>query len=461
MRYPSYKRYRSSDIKWIDQIPKHWAIIPLKRLHHVVNGGTPSSSNDSYWDGKINWMTPEDLGANKAKMISVSRRKISTRGLLNSSASLVPARSILISTRAPIGHIAISEQTLSTNQGCRALVPIGSSTHCDYVYYSLLASRHLLQANGTGTTFLELSPKSLGLHKLPLPPMIEQIRISSFLDFQTNKIDLTIKNLRELIDLIKEKRIAIITNAVTGLSVKKSVQKPDMLSGNRNKDHPSWKLGSIPRNWVAKRLRFISPTITVGIVVNPSKYYRGEGIPCLRSLNVNLNSLSDEKLVYISPESHRILSKSKLNRGDLVVVRSGRPGTTAVVDHRFEGANCIDLIIIRKPYRGNSTFFSYFLNSLPAQAQFAEGSGGAIQQHFNTATALDLWVFEPPEWEQNAIVKYLDYETAKLDATVANIKEAMDRLEEYRLALVTAAVTGTINVQGIELPVMNPDVGER
>ena len=183
--------------------------------------------------------------------------------------------------------------------------------------------------------------------------------------------------------------------------------------------------------------------------MEPSKYYEDTGIPCLRSLNVRPNALLDRDLVYISPEAHRILSKSMVKKGDLVAVRSGQPGTTAVIDDRFDGANCIDLIIIRKPSAGVATFFSYFLNSIPAQAQFTGGAGGAIQQHFNIATASDLWLLKPPVKEQVAIAEFLNRETAQIDQMIAKVEAAIERLQEYRTALITAAVTGKIDVRGI------------
>src|SRR5205085_1793436 len=115
-------------------------------------------------------------------------------------------------------------------------------------------------------------------------------------------------------------------------------------------------------------------------------YYQDSGVPCLRSLNVRESGLSDADLVYISKESNEELSKSMVYAGDLVVVRTGQPGTTAIVNHRFHGANCIDLIIIRKSHQIESDYLAYFLNSDAARFQFSEGSGGAIQQHFNIET---------------------------------------------------------------------------
>jgi type I restriction enzyme S subunit len=443
MKFSPYTRYKPSRVDWAGDLPAHWDALPLKRRHRIVNGGTPSSTTESYWDGDINWITPEDLGRNQGKWIGSSRRTLSLEGLANSGAQLVPCDSLVVSTRAPIGHVAILAKESCTNQGCRALTPYTSEAYSGFIYYALLASRPVIQAAGKGTTFLELSAGLLGLHTVPFPPTEEQRVIAEFLDRETGKIDKIVAKKLTLIERLKDKRIALISRTVTrGL--------PAGLNSN-SELKPSgieW-LGDVPKHWMPKRLRFISPHITVGIVVEPSKYYEEQGIPCLRSLNVRPNALLDRDLVFISAESHRILSKSMLRKGDLVAVRSGQPGTTAVVDDRFDGANCIDLIIIRKPKTGNPTFISYFLNSLPAQAQFSGGSGGAIQQHFNIGTAADLWLMEPPPAEQDAIADFLDRETTKIDRMIRKIEGAIDRLREYRIALITAAVTGKIDVRSV------------
>ena len=129
-------------------------------------------------------------------------------------------------------------------------------------------------------------------------------------------------------------------------------------------------------------------------------------------------------------------------------MRTGQPGTTAVVTEHFNGANCIDLIVIRRPRQGSESYLSYCLNSPLAEAQFRLGSGGAIQQHFNVGTAADLIVPWPPNSEQHAIAAYLDRETDNIDALVDTVQEAIERLQEYRAALITAAVTGKIDVRG-------------
>ena len=252
---------------------------------------------------------------------------------------------------------------------------------------------------------------------------------------------------RELIEKLGEKRRALISRCVTrGLP-------PAAAQAAGLNPHPKLKptgidwLGEIPEHWEVKRLRFLTPQITVGIVVEPSKYYVDEGIAALRSLNVKEMKISDEGLIYISPEANELHRKSMIFQGDLVAIRSGQPGTTAVVGEQYDGANCIDLIVIRKPLDADERFLAHFLNSSSARAQFTLGTGGAIQQHFNIATAASLLVPVSSLTEQTAIASYLDAETAKIDKLIGKVEEAIERLTEYRSALITAAVTGKIDVR--------------
>jgi type I restriction enzyme S subunit len=159
---------------------------------------------------------------------------------------------------------------------------------------------------------------------------------------------------------------------------------------------------------------------------------------------VREDGLSENNLVYISESSNMLLKKSRVFTGDLVAVRSGQPGITAVVDERFNGANCIDVIIIRKSPLLLSEYLAYFLNSEPARVQFLQGSDGAIQQHFNVETAQNLNVPVPPLDEQQRLVKYLREETARIDELKMVTEESIALLQERRTALIEAAVTGQL-----------------
>ncbi len=152
------------------------------------------------------------------------------------------------------------------------------------------------------------------------------------------------------------------------------------------------------KGWTLAKLKDISEEVTVGIVVRPASYYVESGIPAFRSLNVKEDALNLENLVFINPDvNDTILSKSKLRTGDILVVRTGNPGTSCVVPAEFNGANCIDLIIIR-PNRVvvNSKFLSKFLNSDYGKAQSLASNTGLAQKHLNITNIRELIVTLPP-----------------------------------------------------------------
>ena len=240
-----------------------------------------------------------------------------------------------------------------------------------------------------------------------------------------------------LIELLQEKRTALITQAVT-----KGLDPNVPMKGSG----VEW-LGEIPAHWGARRLKQIVPQITVGIVVTPSKYYVDEGIPCLRSLNIAQGRVSMTDLVFISAAANDFHRKSQIFEGDLVVVRTGRAGTAVVVPRDLDGANCIDLLIIRRSAQTDSRFLYHFMNSHATSAQVEAHSVGAIQEHYNTGTLANLYVPIVPPVEQRAIATFLDRETARIDALVAKVRSAMERLKELRTAVISAAVTGKIDVR--------------
>ncbi|MDW8373305.1 MAG: restriction endonuclease subunit S [Planctomycetota bacterium] len=206
---------KDSGVEWLGQIPAHWEVRRVKRVFRVVNGSTPASSEPAYWDGSIPWVTPEDLGDLRSKLITATRRSLTEEGYQSCGTTLVPAGSLVLSTRAPIGHLAIAGVDLCTNQGCRSLVFRHSSSR-EFFYYGLLAARSKLESLGQGSTFRELATEDLENVKITVPPEPEQHAIAAFLDRETAKIDALIAKVREAIERLKEYRTALISAAVTG-----------------------------------------------------------------------------------------------------------------------------------------------------------------------------------------------------------------------------------------------------
>lgn len=183
-----------------------WDTVKLSDISQIISGGTPKSGTADFWDGDVKWITPKDMGQMTGIYVSETSRKISQLGLEKSSAKLIPENSVILSTRAPIGHLAINTKPMATNQGCRGLIP-RENLNSKFLYYFLLSNVEYLNQLGSGTTFKELSKGALEKVEVPLPLIPEQKRIVAILDKAFAAIDeakakteQNLKNARELFD---------------------------------------------------------------------------------------------------------------------------------------------------------------------------------------------------------------------------------------------------------------------
>jgi type I restriction enzyme S subunit len=198
-----------------------FAEIQVRRIFRVVNGGTPTSDEEN-WNGDVPWATPVDLAAANGQLLSTTARTLTRDGLRNGSSS-VPAGSLVLSTRAPIGYVAETTCEMAFNQGCRGLVPL-KQLDTRYYRYLFTALRHQLDARGLGTTFRELSSDSLASTRIATPSFESQREISDFLDVETQRIDMLVSSLggsptsptKSLCGLLLERRHAVISAVVTG-----------------------------------------------------------------------------------------------------------------------------------------------------------------------------------------------------------------------------------------------------
>jgi type I restriction enzyme S subunit len=272
--------------------------------------------------------------------------------------------------------------------------------------------------------------------KLPWkwPVLGTQRRIATFLDRKTAQIDGLLNKKRALLERLAEKRQAIITQAVTkGLDAAAPMKESGI----------DW-LGPIPAHWQIKRLKYVSPRVTVGIVVTPAAYYADEGVLALRGLNIRTMGLDLSDIRNITEDGHELNRKSELREGDLIAVRTGAPGTTAIVPAELAGCNCIDLVIIRKPIDAEPRYLGWFLNSDVAKTQYNLGSEGALQQHFNVETSKEVVLTLPPLNEQLDIAAHIDAALVAHDRQSGIVETSISRLQEYRASLITAAVTGQL-----------------
>ena len=173
----------------LGMIPKGWEVKTIADIGDVISGGTPSTKNEEYYGGNISWITPKDLSGYDRKFISRGERSITELGLQKSSAKLLPKGTVLFSSRAPIGYVAIASQSVCTNQGFKSVV---TNERADplFVYYLLKHNREYIERLGSGTTFKEVSGKVMQSVKVRVPQDVHyQKKIASILDSLDSQIE--------------------------------------------------------------------------------------------------------------------------------------------------------------------------------------------------------------------------------------------------------------------------------
>ncbi len=435
-RLKPYPTYKDSGVEWLGEIPAHWEVKRLKHLAALNAEALPEETDQGLE------MTYVDIGGVDS-LGRIIEQEILTFALAPTRARrLVRDGDVIVSTvrtylRA-IAPIKKPEPGMVVSTGFAVVRPDDDLT-TDYAAYALRAPYFVerVVANSKGVSFPAINESEMATYELARPPEPEQRAIAAFLDRETARLDALVAKKERLIELLQETRTALITRAVTkGLDPKAPMKDSGV----------EW-LGEIPAQWELWRLKHVSGGLTVGIVVNPSQYVSPSGPFFLRGVDVTEGAIVLDRVQYISEDSNKTHHKSILRAGDLVSMRVGYPGVTAVVPPELDGSNCASLLITRRSQRINSELLGYLMNSAVGKAQFKMLQDGAAQEQINVSDAVDFLVPLPPLNEQRAIVDEVSTSSGRLDALIAGVKDAIERLRELRIALISAAVTGKIDVR--------------
>ncbi len=192
------------------KIPEGWSVKKISDLGTTVSGGTPDTNNPEYWDGDVLWVTPSEVSALSNRFIWDTERKITEKGLKQSSAKLLPVNSLIICTRATIGDCCINKKPICTNQGFKNIIVTGNNV--DFLYYLISKNKHELIRKACGSTFLEISKKDIDNLKFPIPPLHEQEKIAEIL----GTWDEAIEKLTSLIEQKKLLKKGLMQKLLTG-----------------------------------------------------------------------------------------------------------------------------------------------------------------------------------------------------------------------------------------------------
>lgn len=444
-KYPAYK---DSEIQWIGEIPEQWGIKKLKFLFRIVNGATPKTDNAEFWDGDIAWITPSDLGKLNDKFIYSSERMISETGLKNCSASIAPINSIILSTRAPIGHVGLLKISATTNQGCKTLILIDEKTNSIFAYYVLLAAKEILQSIGSGSTFTELSTQSLKNFEIVFPEFPVQTAIATFLEQKTSEIDRLIATKTELIQKLEAERKTIINEAVTGLAYKTGLIPIPEGKDLRFKDSGIEYIGEISEHWEVLKLKYL--------LESPLQYGANESAelddPNLPRY-IRITDFGDNG--QLREETFKSLTLEKadgyyLNSGDILFARSGATVGKTFQFKNYEGRACFAGYLIRaavNELRMKSDFLYLYTKSHHYQSWKNSIFSQATIQNIGADKYKDLTVTVPPLSEQIKITEFLKQKTEEIDCIVSEATNSIIKLKQYKQSLILEAVTGKIDVR--------------
>ena len=193
------------------QLPEGWREVKLGELGKIHSGGTPDTKKTDYWNGDIPWLTPSEVTILKSRFISDTLKKITEKGLKNSSASLLPEKSILVCTRATVGDCAINIVPMTTNQGFKN-IELSSGYDADFVYYSICSIKKRFKRFSAGSTFFEVPMRDFIKIRLEIPPLLEQTRIAAVLSACDREIEL----LKKKKERLQEQKKGLMQKLLTG-----------------------------------------------------------------------------------------------------------------------------------------------------------------------------------------------------------------------------------------------------
>lgn len=443
--FSSYPAYKDSGVEWLGDVPEGWSVASLRFFADLITGITPPSDDlSNYAEEGWSWVRPEDLDDSGKPVLA-------SKFLTNQGWAFcrkVKGHSTLICCIGTIGKLGFTEADACTNQQITAVVPRQGGK---FYFYAMHALKPAFDAYATGNVLRILNSERLGSVEVAVPSTSEAESIVRFLDHETARIDALIEEQQRLIELLKEKRQAVISHAVTqGLDP--TVPMKD--SGVK------W-LGEVPAHWVVIKLGLITSERCDGPFGSAlkSEHYTDWGVRVVRLQNIKSGWFSNADSAFIDNEYFLSnINKSHVLPGDVLIAGLGddkNPVGRACVAPENLGcamvkADCFRFRLL--PQAALSEFVALQLTS-GAVADAGILSTGSTRSRIPLSTMSTRIVALPTITEQKAVIQFVQEVNQQLDSLFSEAKLGIELLQERSSALISAAVTGKIDVRGWQPPV--------
>lgn len=409
-------------------LPTSWRVLPLGAVCQVVSGATPKTAVSENWGGDVPWLTPDDLSKNRSKVVTGGARSLTEVGYASCSTRLVPPGSVLFTSRAPIGYVAIAGREICTNQGFKSAVP-SDDIDSEFLYYQLQFLTPEIRSRASGTTFLEIGGKGFAATQVSIAPLAEQQRIVEILEEQFSHLDAALVSIRTVREKAKVFRRSLLQAAFSG-----------SLSDELVKFEP------VP----LQDLVDAKADITDGPFGSnlKSEHYTTSGPRVVRLANISSGSFINS-FVHISTEHFATLQKHRVLAGDVLVATLGESIPRACIAPEYLGDAIVkaDCIRIRPSRRVTPSFLSYAINSPVVRASAASMIQGVTRPRINLGTLRTTVIPLPPLAEQCRITELIEKQFSRLDDALEITNQLELRITSARRSLLHAAFSGTLTAQ--------------
>ena len=445
MKLKPYPKYKDSGIQWIGEIPEGWEVRKNKHISNTVAGGTPSTTKLEYWDGNIPWLPSGMIHSNIIKEEDVFKY-ITLEGLNNSSTKKIKKNTPLIAlTGATCGNVSYLTFEATANQSVVG-IETNKEANPKYIFYHLLSQREQILINKTGGAQSGINEQNVKDIFCSYPSLSEQIAIANFLDKKTAEIDALIEKDRKLIELLKERRTALINHAVT----------KGLTSNTKMKDSGIKWIGEIPEGWEVRKLKYIS-LIRISNVDKKSKPNEEEVLLCNYNEVYNNEFITPNLSFMIATASIGQSNKFSIKKGDVIITKDSETSediaVPSLVEENLNNIVCGYHLALIRPNESKikGEYLLRIFQSRKINDQFVISANGVTRFGISTYPIKNSFVIVPPLPEQTTIVNFLGEATVKIDKTIKLIEKKIILLEEYKKSLIHHIVTGKVDVREVEV----------
>ena len=440
-RWKPYPAYKDSGVEWLGMVPKGWEV---KRLKYIVTCNDETLPETTDEDYSFQYVDISSVGL----IEGIQCMESTTFGKAPSRARRIARKGdCIVSTvrtyLKAIAPIRFDIENLIVSTGFAVIRPSVDMAP-DFVKYYVQSTGFIddVCAKSVGVSYPAINPSTLVCICCALPPLAEQQNIAAFLDLQCSQIDSLIEKKQCMLDLLDEKRRAVITQAVTrGLDPTVPMKDSGV----------EW-LGMVPKGWEIKRLGVITQFIQTGPFGSQlhSEDYIENGTPVINPSHIQNGKIVPNYRCSIDKYNEVRLQRHKLTVGDVVFARRGEMGRCAEIlsgeDGYICGTGCLQ---IRFKDNALSAFFASYLQTEFIRDYLKLESVGSTMDNLNTEILSKIPIPLPPLPEQQAIADYLESQCAAMDSQRKNLEKSIELLREYRASIITHAVTGKIDVRDV------------